>query len=86
MKSFAGFLLATWCAATLVHAHDWSAVLEARGTPSCGVKGGGGMCPASKCCSKHGFCGKTAKHCGIGCQEGFGATCWSNVYVNLGDD
>ncbi|KAH6571497.1 hypothetical protein BASA50_003520 [Batrachochytrium salamandrivorans] len=29
-------------------------------------------CEPGYCCSKHGFCGATKKHCGVGCQSAFG--------------
>jgi len=31
-----------------------------------------GKCPTGECCSKHGYCGKTEKYCGAGCQSEFG--------------
>ncbi|KAJ0163988.1 Chitin deacetylase [Colletotrichum tanaceti] len=43
----------------------------------CGTTQGGTTCikePGATCCSKYGWCGATADHCGAGCQAGFG-TC-----------
>jgi len=37
----------------------------------CGAKFGT-KCPSGKCCSKHGWCGKSDEHCGAGCQSEFG--------------
>jgi len=31
-----------------------------------------GKCPSGRCCSKYGWCGKTSKYCGTGCQKAFG--------------
>ncbi|ORX82461.1 L domain-like protein [Anaeromyces robustus] len=31
-----------------------------------------GKCPAGQCCSKYGWCGKSEKYCGAGCQSDFG--------------
>ncbi|KAJ1660765.1 hypothetical protein IWQ61_000336, partial [Dispira simplex] len=28
------------------------------------------ICPPGNCCSRWGYCGSTAEHCGIGCQHG----------------
>ncbi|KAL9944436.1 hypothetical protein ACHAQF_008412 [Verticillium nonalfalfae] len=30
------------------------------------------ICPQGNCCSRFGFCGATADHCGTGCQSAFG--------------
>ncbi|KAH6601443.1 hypothetical protein BASA50_001586 [Batrachochytrium salamandrivorans] len=40
---------------------------------TCG-NGRGGSCPTGLCCSRVGWCGTTAAHCGVGCQTPFG-TC-----------
>jgi len=40
---------------------------------------GHGICPFNKCCSKYGYCGTTDKHCGAGCQTGFGKCNVSNI-------
>ncbi|KAL6590459.1 RNI-like protein [Neocallimastix sp. 'constans'] len=36
----------------------------------CGAKDG--VCPTGECCSKYGYCGRSEKHCGTGCQSEFG--------------
>jgi len=36
----------------------------------CGSKDG--KCPNNECCSKYGYCGRSEKHCGTGCQSEFG--------------
>ncbi|KAL9239316.1 hypothetical protein vseg_013651 [Gypsophila vaccaria] len=35
----------------------------------CGSQAGGILCPGGHCCSKWGYCGDTALHCGEGCQS-----------------
>jgi len=40
---------------------------------NCGPKYGNQKCNAGECCSQYGWCGKSAEHCGIGCQSEFGA-------------
>jgi len=38
----------------------------------CGKDNGKTVCPSGDCCSKYGYCGKSDKHCGSGCQSEFG--------------
>ncbi|KAI8050331.1 hypothetical protein BDF22DRAFT_622468 [Syncephalis plumigaleata] len=51
------------------------ALLERRAaTPGqrCGTDNHRQKCATGQCCSPYGWCGVTAKHCGHGCQHGYG--------------
>ncbi|CAL4893444.1 unnamed protein product [Urochloa decumbens] len=57
------------CQSQCAHHGGGAAAAPASATPHrCGAQGGGAACPGGLCCSRYGYCGLGADHCGAGCQ------------------